>query len=97
VGFPLAQHLTNALARRCYRRVRHLGPNDGAGILLGDVCRLPGHVYPVWGADHYLRPRGRDLRDLARGIFLYLHEELGESGAGNSPTGAAASRVKVSL
>ena len=97
VGFPLARHLTNALARRCYRRVRHLGPNDGAGILLGDVCRLPGHVYPVWGADHYLRPRGCDLRGLARGIFLYLHEELGERGADSSPQGPAASRVKVSV
>jgi hypothetical protein len=97
VGFPLARHLTNALARRCYRRLRHLGPNDGAGILLGDVCRLPGNVYPVWGADHYLRPSGRDLRDLARAIFLYLHEELGERGAGDSLTNSVASGAKVSV
>jgi hypothetical protein len=23
---------------------------------LTDVARLPGDVYPVWGADHYLCP-----------------------------------------
>jgi hypothetical protein len=48
VGFPLAQHMSNRLARRCYRRVQALGPNDGAGIL-ADVSRLPGVIYPVWG------------------------------------------------
>src|SRR5581483_1217551 len=45
VGFPLARHLSNRLARRCYKRIRPLGPNDGAGIILADVCRLPGAVY----------------------------------------------------
>jgi hypothetical protein len=70
VGFPLERHLTNRLARRCYRRVRSLGPNDGAGIVLADAARLPGTVYPVWGADHYLRPAGSDLRDLARRLLL---------------------------
>src|SRR5439155_19949763 len=34
VGFPLERHLTNRLARRCYRRVRPLGPNDGARTVL---------------------------------------------------------------
>jgi hypothetical protein len=76
VGFPLKRHLSNSLARRCYRRVRHLGPNDGAGIVLADVCRLPGYIYPVWGADHYLRPDGEEPRDLARRILCYISEEL---------------------
>jgi hypothetical protein len=70
VGFPLERHLTNALARRCSRRVKSLGPNDGAGIVLADVARIAGSVYPVWGADHYLRPGGVDMRELARRLLL---------------------------
>jgi hypothetical protein len=76
VGFPLDRHLSNGLARRGYRRLRHLGPNDAAGIVLADVCRWPGLVYPVWGADHYLRPGGQELRHLARRLFRYIGEEL---------------------
>jgi hypothetical protein len=76
VGFPLAQHMTNRLARRCFRRVQALGPNDGAGIVLADACRLPGLLYPVWGADHYMRPAGTDIRGIIRRILHYLSEEL---------------------
>jgi len=76
VGFPLERHLTNRLARRCYRRVQTLGPNDGAGILLADVPRLPGAVYPVWGADHYLRPAGSDMRGLARRLLRAARDIL---------------------
>ena len=62
VGFPLQRHLSTPLARRGQRRLAPLGPSDGT-ILLGDVLSLPGRVYPVWGADHYLRPQsGRDMR-----------------------------------
>jgi hypothetical protein len=75
VGFPLVPHLSNPLARRCFRRAQHLGPNDGAGIILADAARLPGLVYPVWGADHYLRPTGLDVREIARRIFQYLSDE----------------------
>jgi hypothetical protein len=74
VGFPLQRHLSNGLARRCFRRVQELGPNDGAGIVLADVCRWPGLIYPVWGADHYLRPGGRDLRTLAVRLLHYLSD-----------------------
>jgi hypothetical protein len=76
VGFPLIGHLTNRLARRCFRRAQSLGPNDGAGIVLADVCRWPGVVYPVWGADHYLRPAGADTSGLVRRILCWLSEEL---------------------
>ena len=69
VGFPLVHHLTTALVRRCYNRVRRLGPNDGGGMLLADACRLPGYVYPVWGADHYLRPAQGDMPRLMRAIL----------------------------
>jgi hypothetical protein len=56
VGFPLRRHLAHPWAERAYERVAPWGPNDGGGFLLGDVGRLPGVVFPVWGADHYLQP-----------------------------------------
>ncbi len=71
VGFPLERHLTSPLARRGYQRLAPLGPNDSV-ILLGDVLLLPGLVYPIWGADHYLCPEGRDLSKLVRGILGYV-------------------------
>jgi hypothetical protein len=76
VGFPLARHLSNGLMRRGFRRVRPLGPNDGAGILLSEACQLPGLLFPVWGADHYLRPAGLDMRAVARQLLLYVRHEL---------------------
>ncbi len=71
IGFPLRRHLTNAWARRAYERLSPLGPNDGGGILLGDIARLPGVVYPVWGADHYLQPAW-DIRPLLLNIILLV-------------------------
>jgi hypothetical protein len=55
IGFPLEQHLSSAMARRQYRRLRPYGPNDGGGIVLADTLRFPGTLFPIWGADHYLR------------------------------------------
>lgn len=55
-GFPLARHLSHRWAPKGYRRLAGLGPNDGGGILLGEVTQRPGIVFPVWGADHYLAP-----------------------------------------
>jgi hypothetical protein len=74
VGFPLQQHLTSAWAKRGHRRLAPLGPNDGGGILLGDVIARPGLIYPVWGADHYLRPEW-DIGHLIVRIVRYLEEE----------------------
>jgi len=74
VGFPLRNHLCNRLSRTCHARVAPLGPNDGA-ILLSDVLRMPGLVYPVWGADHYLRPSW-ELRKLAAALLRYVAGEL---------------------
>jgi hypothetical protein len=59
-GFPLRRHLAHPWAPRAYERVAPLGPNDGGGVLLGDLAGWPGEVYAVWGADHYLRPPGDD-------------------------------------
>jgi len=74
VGFPLREHLDKGIARRCHRRLTALGPNDGA-LVLADVCALPGLVYPLWGADHYLQPKG-DIRGLVAAILQYLDETL---------------------
>jgi hypothetical protein len=55
MGFPLEEHLSSAMARRQYRRLRPYGPNDGGGIVLADALRFPGVLFPIWGGDHYLR------------------------------------------
>jgi hypothetical protein len=73
-GFPLREHLSSALARRCHRRLTYLGPNDGS-LVLSDVCALPGLLYPIWGADHYLRPQ-TDVNQLVLSVLQYLDEEL---------------------
>jgi hypothetical protein len=76
VGFPLREHLTRRSSRNCHERLAPLGPNDGA-LVLADVCALPGLVYPVWGADHYLQPK-EGAGPLVRGILRSLDETLGE-------------------
>jgi hypothetical protein len=74
VGFPLARHLSDRWARRGQRRLAELGPNDGGGILLADAAARPGLVFPVWGADHYLRPAW-DIRRLLVRLVHYLEEQ----------------------
>jgi hypothetical protein len=71
VGFPLRRHATNRLARRNHARLEVYGPNDGAGILLADACRWPGFLYPLWGADHYLRPAGLDIGRVAATVLRH--------------------------
>jgi hypothetical protein len=74
VGFPLRRHLTSAMSWRCHRRLAVLGPNDGV-IVLVDACELPGLIYPVWGADHYLRS-GEDMDRLMAAILGFVGREL---------------------
>jgi hypothetical protein len=83
VGFPLQRHFTTTVLRRFHWRIASLGPNDGF-VLLADVCALPGLVYPVWGADHNLRPAW-DMRRLVAALANYLAETLNlwASGAEN--------------
>jgi hypothetical protein len=87
-GFPLRRHLTNGFMRRCHRFIAPAGPNDG-GVLLADVLQLPGSLYPVWGADHYLRPDARASAILAA-VLRYLAETL-------SPASAATDAAVASL
>jgi hypothetical protein len=88
VGFPLSSHLSNDWARRGYPRLSPLGPNDGGGILLSDTLRLPGEVYPVWGADHYLNPKW-DMRPLL--VRLLVAASRGPSRRSASENSAAES------
>ncbi len=74
VGLPLARHLSSRLAHLSHARLAPWGPSDGGGILLGDVCRLPGLIYPVWGADHYLQPSW-DVRPLIGRLLEYARED----------------------
>jgi len=53
LGVPLLSHVQRALISR-YNRLKHLGPNDGMVVL--HKAYLPiGPIYPLWGADHFLR------------------------------------------
>ena len=75
VGFPRRRHLGSRLARRCHAAASSEGPNDGA-VLLSDVVHGPGVVYPVWGADHHLRPSW-ELRKLGRAVLRFALERAG--------------------
>jgi hypothetical protein len=77
VGFPLRRHLAHRWAARGYERIAPLGPNDGGGFLLGDVTRLPGTVFPVWGADHYFQPAWDATPLLRRVLVEAMSPEIG--------------------
>jgi hypothetical protein len=68
-GFPRVRELSKDWARRGHARLAPLGPNDGGGILLRDLLDLPGEIFPVRGADHYLTPPW-DIRPLLRRVLL---------------------------
>lgn len=72
VGLPLKDRLTHLYTRRSFFRLTPLGPNDGMGIMAGDVVRYPGLVYPVWGADHFLRSRGLNVQEFVRRVLEHL-------------------------
>lgn len=69
VSFPLHKYLAHPWAGRAYERLAPLGPNDGGGFLLSDAAVLPGIIFPVWGADHYLQPNW-DVASLLLRIFV---------------------------
>lgn len=52
-GVPLLSHLQRALLAR-YHRLKNLGPNDGM-VLLSKAYLPLGPIYPLWGADHFMR------------------------------------------
>lgn len=52
-AFPERVHLRDRRSRRLHRWLAGHGPNDGFA-LLEELAALPGEIYPVRGADHYL-------------------------------------------
>lgn len=52
-GVPLLSHVQKTLISR-FNRLKHLGPNDGM-VLLSKAFLPTGPIYPLWGADHFLR------------------------------------------
>jgi len=56
IGFPLASHIQHPLAHR-YHQLAQYGPTDGV-ISLEETLRIPGNIYPMWGADHFSRNPG---------------------------------------
>jgi hypothetical protein len=72
VGFPLRRHLSRPRSRRGFQRIAPMGPNDGGAILLADLVRLPGLIYPLWGADHFLKP-AEELQPMIRSLLQWVH------------------------
>jgi hypothetical protein len=77
VAFPLRRHLAHPWATRGYERIAPFGPNDGGGFLLGEVTNLPGTVFPIWGADHYVQSAWEDTATL-RAVLV---EAMSQAGA----------------
>jgi hypothetical protein len=72
IGLPLTNRLSQKYTRRSFFRLTPLGPNDGMGIMAGDVVRYSGLIYPVWDADHFLRTRGLNVQVFVRRVLHYL-------------------------
>jgi hypothetical protein len=68
VPVPLGSHIQGKLRSR-YRRLLAKGPNDGF-VPITDVMSLPGHIYPIWGCDHFLRTP--ELSPLLYQLFNYI-------------------------
>jgi hypothetical protein len=77
LGLPLTAHVTTRMARRDHRRLSKLGPNDGCAML-AHAAHWPGDIYPVWGADHYLKPHGAPdkMRSLAAAVLSEIAASL---------------------
>ena len=72
VGFPLDGHLCHRYTQLSFRRLSQRGPNDGMGFMLGDLTRAGGEIYPVWNADHLLRPGNKDMRGVIGPVLDYM-------------------------
>jgi hypothetical protein len=77
-GFPMTRHLSTRLTRRHHRRLASRGPNDGNMLLAGLLAR-PGYIYPIWGADHYLRPTW-DVGTLVKAVLAWFSKAEARDG-----------------
>jgi hypothetical protein len=55
------------LAHHYQRLLKTFGPNDGL-TPLRDCFDYPGRIYPVWGADHFMR-----IPDLTALLYKLFH------------------------
>jgi hypothetical protein len=69
-AFPLHDQLRDRRSKRFRKRLAAFGPNDGFAVL-AELAALPGALYPVWGADHYLRG-GPELSVAVTRLIEYL-------------------------
>lgn len=53
VGFPLSSHIQPLLSHR-FKELSKQGPTDGMIDLIGTLD-YPGHIFPLWGCDHFAR------------------------------------------
>jgi hypothetical protein len=86
IGVPLRRHLAHPWAPRAYERLSQWGPNDGGAIQLGDFAQVPGIVFPVWGADHYLEPAWDMASLVHRAAIAVIREASAERHAHRSAT-----------
>lgn len=67
IGYPPAWTVEMRISHHYKWLAKHFGPNDGV-IPLSECLDYPGRIYPVWGADHFMRGP-----DLARLVYRLLH------------------------
>ena len=67
LGFPPSWSIEMRFARHYLRLRESFGPNDGLTPLT-DCFDYPGRIFPVWGADHFMR-----IPDLAALIYRLFH------------------------
>jgi hypothetical protein len=67
LGFPPSWSIDMRLARHYLRLRENFGPNDGLTPLT-DCFDYPGRIFPVWGADHFMR-----IPDLSALIYKLFH------------------------
>lgn len=78
-AFPLHRHLNDGRSRRFHLQLAGLGPNDGFAPL-ETLAGLPGMIYPMWGADHYLQGTP-DLSVRIRNLLAFvLRDNPGAAG-----------------
>ena len=67
LGFPPSWSIEMRFARYYLKLRENFGPNDGL-MPLTDCFDYPGRIFPVWGADHFMR-----IPDLAALIYKLFH------------------------
>jgi hypothetical protein len=70
IAFPLASHVQPLMSHR-FSKLSRLAPTDGMINLL-DTLKYPGHIYPIWGCDHFVR--GQNISKLLYRLCHYMFE-----------------------